>query len=113
MTTSNMLDNNGHPIQDYRNRCQLASPLDMGAGNIDPNKALGPGLVYDATPQGYVNLKCSVRSNKEKIKEITRSKNYSCSNPPSDHNHPSLISSYSYGTLMKSINFQKDSHQCW
>jgi subtilisin family serine protease len=107
MTTSNILDNNGHPIQEYRNRFQLASPLDMGAGNIDPNKALDPGLVYDATPQDYVNLICSVRSNKEKIKEITRSKNYSCSNPSADLNHPSLISSYSYRTLMKSINFQR------
>lgn len=44
MTTANHLDNTLNPIRD-NHRVPLvkdATPLDMGAGFIDPNKVLGP-----------------------------------------------------------------------
>lgn len=111
MTIANILDNTPRLIQEYNYNIlsQMASPMAMGAGHIDPNKAVDPGLVYDATPQDYVNLICSVRSNKRKIKEITRSKNYSCSNPSFDLNYPLFYISYTYRRIMKQkpVNFQR------
>ncbi|KAF3446640.1 hypothetical protein FNV43_RR11820 [Rhamnella rubrinervis] len=55
VTTANPLDNTLNPIRNGDEDYQFASPLDMGAGQIDPNRALVPGLVYDANPQDYVN----------------------------------------------------------
>ena len=73
-----------------------ASPLDMGAGLINPNKALDPGLIYDATPQDYVNQLCSLMSKKnvELIISSKKWKNYNCLNPSLDLNYPSFISFY-------------------
>ena len=49
MTTANPLDNTLSPIRDTGNNFQSALPLAMGVGQIRPNQALDPGLIYDAT----------------------------------------------------------------
>ncbi|KAL5068533.1 hypothetical protein RYX36_019420 [Vicia faba] len=94
VTTANPLDNTQNPISDNGNPSQYASPLAMGAGEIDPNKALDPGLIYDATPQDYVNLLCDFGYTHKQILTITRSKKYNCDNPSSDLNYPSFIALY-------------------
>ncbi|CAK8572235.1 unnamed protein product [Lathyrus sativus] len=94
VTTANPLDNKQNPISDNGNPSQYASPLAMGAGEIDPNKALDPGLIYDATPQDYVNLLCDSGYTHSQILTITRSKKYNCDNPSSDLNYPSFIALY-------------------
>jgi hypothetical protein len=85
------LDNSNHPIRDYVDNFQYASPLDMGAGHINPNQALDPGLIYDATPQDFVNLLCS-KFSKEQVLNIT--KRY-CFDPSLDFNYPSFLLFYS------------------
>ncbi|KAB1221470.1 Subtilisin-like protease [Morella rubra] len=107
ITTANAVDNTLQPILEYDNGFKMASPLSMGAGHIDPNKALDPGLIYDATPQDYLNHLCSFTSYKLHIKEITRSKNYTCSNPSPDLNLPSILSSYTIDTIMRPVKFQR------
>ncbi|KAK7278272.1 hypothetical protein RJT34_23298 [Clitoria ternatea] len=98
VTTANPLDNTQNPIRDNGNPFQFASPLAMGAGEVDPNRALDPGFIYDATPQDYVNLLCSLGYTHNQILTITRSKLYNCDDPSSDLNYPSFIVLYSNKT---------------
>ncbi|RDX81110.1 Subtilisin-like protease SBT1.3, partial [Mucuna pruriens] len=67
-------------------------------GEIDPNKALDPGLIYDATPQDYVNLLCALKYTHKQISTITRSTSYNCANPSFDLNYPSFIAFYNNKT---------------
>jgi hypothetical protein len=60
-------------------------------GHINPNQARHPGLIYDATPQDFVNLLRS-KFSKEQVFNIT--KQY-CFNPSLDFNYPSFLLFYS------------------
>ncbi|CAN4110299.1 unnamed protein product [Withania somnifera] len=96
MTTANHLDSTQKPIRE--DDSMVATPLDMGAGHVDPNRALDPGLVYDATPQDYINLICSMNFTEAQFKTFARSSaNYhDCSNPSADLNYPSFIALYPF-----------------
>lgn len=109
MTTANPFDNTLNPIHDNgRNiKFDFASPLAMGAGHIDPNKALDPGLVYDATPQDYINQLCYLNVYKRKLAKIIRSKKYSCLNSSLHLNYPSLINSYEDQTRLVLVQFHR------
>jgi hypothetical protein len=91
MTTSDMLDNTKELITDIGNGYKPASPLALGAGHINPNRALDPGLVYDAGKQDYVNLLCALNFTQKNITAIARSSFNNCSNPSLDLNYPSFI----------------------
>ncbi|XP_055808230.1 subtilisin-like protease SBT3 [Solanum dulcamara] len=100
MTTANPLDNTEKPIKtmDYF-ITRDATSLAMGAGLVDPNRAVDPGLIYDATPQDYVNLLCSMNLTEKQFKTIARSSaKHNCSNPSDDINYPSFIALFNpYG----------------
>ncbi|KAK8601183.1 hypothetical protein V6N12_051025 [Hibiscus sabdariffa] len=91
MTTSDQIDNTGSPIKDIGENLRPANPLAMGAGHVNPNKALDPGLVYDATVQDYVNLLCGLNFTEQQMQTITKSSSNNCSNPSLDLNYPSFI----------------------
>ncbi|KAL4296964.1 hypothetical protein GQ457_12G018580 [Hibiscus cannabinus] len=91
MTTSDQIDNTGSPIKDIGENLRPANPLAMGAGHVNPNKALDPGLVYDATVQDYVNLLCGLNFTAQQMQTITKSSSNNCSNPSLDLNYPSFI----------------------
>ncbi|KAL5556991.1 hypothetical protein UlMin_039227 [Ulmus minor] len=88
MTTANPLDNTHTLIKDEAN--SNIPGLEVGAGHIDPNKAIDPGLIYDATPEDYINYLCGLNYTKEQIQTITNSK-YNCVNRSLDLNYPSFI----------------------
>ncbi|MBA0845712.1 hypothetical protein Goarm_023267 [Gossypium armourianum] len=91
MTTSDQIDNTGSPIKDIGRSLQPAHPLAMGAGHVNPNKALNPGLIYDATVQDYIDLLCGLNFTQKQIKTITRTTSNNCFNPSLDLNYPSFI----------------------
>lgn len=112
MTTSKTLDNTFTPIKDIGFNYDIATPLAMGAGFVNPNSALDPGLIYDATRQDYINLLCSMNFTQSQISTIIRSSSFSCIITPSsqpDMNYPSFIALYNNkgNTSMITQNFQR------
>ncbi|KAE9612006.1 putative tripeptidyl-peptidase II [Lupinus albus] len=107
ITTANPLDNTQNPIRDNGKPFQHASPLAIGAGQIDPNGATDPGLIYDATPQDYVNLLCALGYTQKQILTITRSRSYNCANPSLDLNYPSFIAFYGNKTMSVVQKFER------
>ncbi|XP_004305758.1 PREDICTED: subtilisin-like protease [Fragaria vesca subsp. vesca] len=59
VTTAYTLDNSGNKIKDLANGGE-STPFVHGAGHVDPNRALNPGLVYDIDVNDYVAFMCSI-----------------------------------------------------
>ncbi|MBA0746186.1 hypothetical protein Gogos_008726 [Gossypium gossypioides] len=108
MTTSDPIDNAGNPIEDVGTNLQPATPLAMGAGHINPNKALDPGIVYDATVQDYIDFLCGLNFTPQQIKTITGSSSNDCSNPSLDLNYPSFIAYFNDRNVKPDSNTVKE-----
>ncbi|CAI9755789.1 unnamed protein product [Fraxinus pennsylvanica] len=89
MTTASTVDNTRKPNKDVGHDYDIAPPLDMEAGQVDLNRALDPGIIYDATAQDYVNLICALNFTREQTQTIIRP-SYNCSNPSLDLNYHHL-----------------------
>ncbi|KAJ8763281.1 hypothetical protein K2173_026182 [Erythroxylum novogranatense] len=87
-TTSSASD---QPIKDNGFDNQAATPIAMGAGQVNPSKALDPGLVYDLNSSDYVKLLCALNFTEKQIQSITGSPTNDCTNPSLDLNYPSFI----------------------
>nr|XP_010934028.2 subtilisin-like protease SBT3.5 [Elaeis guineensis] len=60
ITTASVTDRYGQPIMAEGVPRKLADPFDYGGGQINPNNALDPGLVYDINPKEYLKFfKCT------------------------------------------------------
>ncbi|EAY87746.1 hypothetical protein OsI_09161 [Oryza sativa Indica Group] len=59
MTTAYNVDNSGAVIKDLATGTE-STPFVRGAGHVDPNRALDPGLVYDAGTEDYVSFLCTL-----------------------------------------------------
>ncbi|KAL5075453.1 hypothetical protein RYX36_014437 [Vicia faba] len=94
MTTSDIFDNIKEPIKiigEDNKVGNIANPFALGAGHVNPNRAMDPGLVYDVGVQDYVNLLCALNYSQKNISVITRSSSNDCSKPSLDLNYPSVI----------------------
>lgn len=93
ITSSDLNDNSLGHIKDIGFDNQPATPLAMGSGHVNPNKALDPGLIYDVDIQDYVNVLCALNYTQKHIKVITKSAGSlsDCSKPSLDLNYPSFI----------------------
>ncbi|XP_022964269.1 subtilisin-like protease SBT1.4 [Cucurbita moschata] len=94
VTTSYSLDSSGRPITDLSTSKQ-SNPFVHGAGHIDPNKALNPGLIYDLNPQDYVSFLCSIGYDSRQIAVFVKDSPYAqlCEHKltsPGNLNYPSF-----------------------
>ncbi|PKU59912.1 subtilisin-like protease SBT1.4 [Dendrobium catenatum] len=94
MTTAYNLDDTGGDFNDLATG-KKSNPFIHGAGHVDPNKALDPGLVYDAGIDDYLAFLCSIHYSKAQISLFTRDgSSVDCSSKtlanPGDLNYPSF-----------------------
>jgi len=92
MTTAYVTNNKGSPIKDSSPGGSPATPFDIGAGHVNPERARDPGLVYDIGMEDYVNYLCSLNYSSSEIGVLTR-KRVSCPKQipkPGDLNYPSF-----------------------
>ncbi|KAL2583036.1 hypothetical protein AAZV13_14G044400 [Glycine max] len=91
MTTATTLDNTNQPIRNAFHK--VATPFEYGAGHIQPNLAIDPGLVYDLRTTDYLNFLCASGYNQALLNLFAKLKfPYTC--PKSyrieDFNYPSI-----------------------
>ncbi|KAK4424063.1 Subtilisin-like protease SBT1.6 [Sesamum alatum] len=72
MTTASLIDNSMNPMIDESSK-KPATPYDYGAGHLNLDLAMDPGLVYDLTDNDYVSFLCAIEYGPKTIQVITRS----------------------------------------
>ena len=78
MTTAYAAYPNGDGLLDVATE-RAATPLDMGAGHVDPSKAVDPGLVYDLTAADYLDFLCAIEYEPAQIAALTKHSSDHCS----------------------------------
>ncbi|GKV17936.1 hypothetical protein SLEP1_g28386 [Rubroshorea leprosula] len=92
MTTAYTQDNTNSPLRDAADG-SLSNPWAHGAGHVDPQKALSPGLVYDISTAEYIAFLCSLDYAAEHVQAIVKHPNVTCSTKfkdPGQLNYPSF-----------------------
>lgn len=89
MTTANTIDNVWEPI--LNSSSLKASPFSYGAGHVQPNRAMDPGLVYDLSINDYLNFLCTLGYNQTTIALFSKGP-YKCPKNVTitDLNYPSI-----------------------
>jgi hypothetical protein len=90
MTTADVMDNADGRIIDMTTEV-AGTPLDFGAGHVNPNKAMDPGLVYDIVAEDYINYLCAMNYTSQQVQIITGTSNFTCQYASLDLNYPSFL----------------------
>ncbi|WOL00122.1 subtilisin-like protease SBT1.7 [Canna indica] len=77
MTTADLVDSNGNPIGDEQHR--NAGFFEMGAGHVNPSKAVDPGLVYDIEADDYIGFLCGLPGYSDDQVELITHRKVNCS----------------------------------
>lgn len=99
MTTASLTDNSFNPMLDESSK-KPATPYDFGAGHLNLDLAMDPGLVYDLTNHDYVSFLCAIEYGPKTIQVITRSPvNCPMRKPlPENLNYPSIAALFPSGS---------------
>lgn len=92
MTTAYTHDNTRSPLRDAAGRA-FSNPWAHGAGHVNPQKALSPGLVYDASTSDYIAFLCSLDYSPEHLQLIVKRPGFNCTrkfSDPGQLNYPSF-----------------------
>ncbi|KAF8020582.1 hypothetical protein BT93_G1117 [Corymbia citriodora subsp. variegata] len=89
MTTAKQLNIKENPILDER--LQPADVFAIGAGHVDPVKAIDPGFIYDIQPDDYIPYLCGMGYTDKQVAIIAH-KPVKCSSsfPEGELNYPSF-----------------------
>ncbi|KAL9304953.1 Subtilisin-like protease SBT1.2 [Arabidopsis thaliana] len=104
MTTADLYDRQGKAIKDGN---KPAGVFAIGAGHVNPQKAINPGLVYNIQPVDYITYLCTLGFTRSDILAITH-KNVSCNgilrkNPGFSLNYPSIAVIFKRGKTTEMI----------
>ncbi|CAJ1940517.1 unnamed protein product [Sphenostylis stenocarpa] len=87
MTTAYTHDNTQSPLRDATGEEALSTPWAYGAGHVNPQKALSPGLVYDASTQDYIAFLCSLNYTIDHLRVLVKHPDANCSTKFADPGH--------------------------
>ncbi|OAY74488.1 Subtilisin-like protease SBT1.2 [Ananas comosus] len=92
MTTSDFVDHSGEPIKNEQ--YQKASFFAMGAGYVNPSRAVDPGLVYDLGVNDYIAYLCGLGLGDAGVSAVAH-RNIRCSTirnvTEAELNYPSIL----------------------
>ncbi|KAG9159587.1 hypothetical protein Leryth_013575 [Lithospermum erythrorhizon] len=80
MTTANVVNLAGHPIEDET--FHQANVFTVGAGHVHPARASNPGLVYDIRPTDYIPYLCGLDYTDQQVSTIVQ-QNINCASESS------------------------------
>jgi subtilisin family serine protease len=102
MTTAYTFGNNANVLID-QSTLLSATPLEFGAGHVNPNRAMEPGLIYDTNIQDYIDFLCGLDYNEKQMRAALRQSKWKCSKESTTLNYPSFMAIFSNTTASPSI----------
>ncbi|KAK9281203.1 hypothetical protein L1049_004098 [Liquidambar formosana] len=104
MTTADITDHSGKPIMDGNKPAEIFA---IGAGHVNPERAINPGLIYDIRPDEYITHLCTLGYTRSEVFTITH-RNVSCHeimqrNRGFSLNYPSMSVIFRHGMTRKKI----------
>ncbi|KAL2470039.1 Subtilisin-like serine endopeptidase family protein [Abeliophyllum distichum] len=108
MTTAHQRDITGDSIQ-VGGSTKASDPFDIGAGHVNPLKAIDPGLIYDMNTRDYIIFLCNIGYTEDQIKAMVICPFSTCARccrekkePNTNINYPSIsVSNLQWETTIK------------
>ncbi|KAL4361954.1 hypothetical protein GQ457_04G017040 [Hibiscus cannabinus] len=74
VTTASQTGSDGSNIAEEGSTRKAADPFDIGGGLVNPNRAMDPGLIYEAETNDYVKFLCGTGFSSKSVSGLTKTK---------------------------------------